>query len=94
MKLSVFAAQQVVDAWKADALWGSVQHLFPEIKFYKPMYRIRPLIAANNVQANHALWDGNYGAATGWLMKFGIAKRNAFANHATQDKGFGASLCT
>lgn len=88
MRLTDEQAQAVVDAWRADARWGQVCDCMPEM-YAKPTWRVRVVVAARNLQANEALWDGQFSKAKFWLMRLGIGNKNAVQTHAVHQRGFG-----
>lgn len=77
MKIKVirFQAEQIVAAWKKDALVGSIGHMFSDIRL--PWYiRVRVFLADHNKLASNELWENHPNRATSHLVSDGLRKIN------------------
>lgn len=80
MKMTAHQAKEFVKAWKADALWGAVQHVFDESQklFFPFGYRVRVLLGSGNKLANNALWQNKDKTALLALMKYGLEQNTTW----------------
>jgi hypothetical protein len=87
MKMTPFQAREFVKAWKANAAWQSVAHVFEGEKFFPYEISVRVLIGQGNILANNALWEKREKAALIALCKFGFEH----GSHYTRDLHQGAT---
>ena len=74
-KLTEFQAEAIVEAWRANGLFGAVVDCLPRDGFYPYGIHIRAYIGEYHKQISDALWDGLYNKAKKMLMHYGIPKK-------------------
>lgn len=79
-KMTAFQAQEVIKAWRADALWGAVAEVFElgsQRTYFPYVIRVRVMMGKANKLANNALWDHRWASASKALQQYGLEMHTA-----------------
>ena len=90
MKMTKYQAEQLIAAWRANALWGSVADVFEideQRGFFPYGIGVRVLLGDSNKIANNALWDSKWITAQNALMKYGIEQGKSFKKKDGMNRG-------